>query len=55
MNNTYDVKLLFGQMYHLFTADDQLQALSEAIRVTKKGGSCFPPTNDAFKRITLWS
>ena len=36
-NNTYDITLLLGPMYHLFTVSEQLQALSEAIRVTKKG------------------
>ena len=38
---TYDVTLLLGPMYHLFTEEDKLQALSEAIRVTKKGGVIF--------------
>lgn len=28
-------------MYHLYTVEDQKQALSEAIRVTKKGGIVF--------------
>ena len=37
-NNTFDMTLLLGPMYHLFTADEQLRALSEAIRVTKQGG-----------------
>lgn len=37
-DNTYDITLLLGPMYHLFTAEEQLQALSEALRVTKKGG-----------------
>ena len=37
-DDTFDVTLLLGPMYHLFTASEQLQALSEAIRVTKKGG-----------------
>lgn len=37
-SDTYDMTLLLGPMYHLFTKDDQLAALSEAIRVTKKGG-----------------
>ena len=37
-DNTYDITLLLGPMYHLFTEEDKLQALSEAIRVTKKGG-----------------
>ena len=40
-DNTYDITLLLGPMYHLFTVSEQLQALSEAIRVTKKGGVIF--------------
>lgn len=40
-DDTYDVTLLLGPMYHLFTEKDKLQALSEAIRVTKKGGVIF--------------
>ena len=40
-DNTYDITLLLGPMYHLFTVSEQLQALSEAIRVTKKGGVVF--------------
>ena len=39
--NAYDITLLLGPMYHLFTVSDQLQALSEAIRVTKTGGVVF--------------
>ena len=39
--NTYDITLLLGPMYHLFTRGDQLRALSEAIRVTKPGGVIF--------------
>lgn len=39
--DTYDVTLLLGPMYHLFTEEDKLRALSEAIRVTKKGGVIF--------------
>ena len=35
-DNTYDITLLLGPMYHLFTEEEKLQALSEAIRVTKK-------------------
>lgn len=37
-DRTFDVTLLLGPMYHLFTKEDQLQALSEAIRVTKPDG-----------------
>lgn len=39
--DTYDITLLLGPMYHLFTEHDKLQALSEAVRVTKKGGVIF--------------
>ena len=35
---SFDVTLLFGPMYHLFTFEDKLKALSEAKRVTKPGG-----------------
>ena len=34
----FDVTLLFGPMYHLFSEEDRLKALLEAKRVTKKGG-----------------
>lgn len=37
-DNFYDLVLLLGPMYHLFTVEEQLQALSEALRVTKPGG-----------------
>lgn len=37
-DDSYDMTLLLGPMYHLFTAEDQKKALSEAIRVTKPGG-----------------
>ena len=40
-DDTYDVTLLLGPMYHLFTTEDQHNALSEAIRVTKPGGVVF--------------
>lgn len=40
-SNVYDITLLLGPMYHLFTTEDKLKALSEAIRVTKKGGIIF--------------
>lgn len=41
VDSTYDITLLLGPMYHLFTEDDQKKALSEAIRVTKQGGIVF--------------
>ncbi len=37
----YDITLLLGPMYHLYTVEEQLKALSEAIRVTKRGGVIF--------------
>ncbi len=40
-SDRYDVTLLLGPMYHLFTDEDRLAALREAIRVTKKGGILF--------------
>lgn len=40
-DNSYDMTLLLGPMYHLFTEEEQLQALGEAIRVTKPGGIVF--------------
>ena len=40
-DETYDIVLLLGPMYHLFTKEDQHKALSEALRVTKKGGILF--------------
>jgi ubiquinone/menaquinone biosynthesis C-methylase UbiE len=40
-DNHFDITLLLGPMYHLFTVEEQKQALSEAIRVTKPGGVVF--------------
>ena len=40
-DDTYDLTLLLGPMYHLFTEKDQRKALTEAIRVTKPGGVVF--------------
>ncbi|MGN0528083.1 MAG: class I SAM-dependent methyltransferase [Eubacterium sp.] len=37
-SNTYDIVLLLGPMYHLFNDEDKHKAISEAIRVAKKGG-----------------
>lgn len=39
--DSYDITLLLGPMYHLYTEEDKVKALSEAIRVTKKGGLIF--------------
>lgn len=40
-DNTYDITLLLGPMYHLYTVEEQHQALREAIRVTQKSGIIF--------------
>lgn len=37
-DNSFDLTLLFGPMYHLCTMDEKKKALSEAVRVTKTGG-----------------
>ena len=37
-DESFDMTLLLGPMYHLFTFEDKQRALSEAVRVTKKGG-----------------
>lgn len=37
-DNLFDLTLLFGPMYHLFSYDEKLQALKEARRVTRPGG-----------------
>lgn len=36
--NSFDITLVFGPMYHIFKFDDKVQVLNEAKRVTKKGG-----------------
>lgn len=36
--NTFDMTLVFGPMYHLYTFEDKLKALQEAKRVTKPNG-----------------
>ena len=40
-NDTFDLTLLFGPMYHLLTKEEKIKALSEAKRVTKPGGYIF--------------
>ena len=40
-DNTYDITLLFGPMYHLYSEEDQLAALKEASRITKPEGKVF--------------
>ena len=36
--DTFDMTLVFGPMYHLYSFEDKVKALSEAKRVTKPGG-----------------
>ena len=38
-DDSYDLTLLLGPMYHLYTREDKLRALSEAVRVTRPGGT----------------
>lgn len=40
-DNQYDITLLLGPLYHLYTVADKRKALQEAIRVTKPGGIIF--------------
>lgn len=37
-DGSFDLTMLLGPMYHLYTEADKLQALREAVRVTKPGG-----------------
>lgn len=37
-DNTYDITLIFGPMYHLITKEEKIKALNEAKRITKKDG-----------------
>ena len=37
-DQSFDLTMLLGPMYHLYTPEDKMQALSEAVRVTKPGG-----------------
>lgn len=38
---TFDGTLILGPMYHLYSEEEQVKALKEAFRVTKKGGYIF--------------
>lgn len=40
-DNTFDIVLLFGPMYHLISNEDKLKALSEAKRILKNNGLIF--------------
>jgi len=40
-NDFFDITLLLGPMYHLYTKEEQAKAVSEALRITKKNGIVF--------------
>lgn len=40
-DNSFDMVLSFGPMYHLYSKNDDMKAIKEAIRVCKKGGIIF--------------
>ena len=40
-DNSFDIALLFGPVYHLFSHEDKLKAINEAKRVVKNGGFIF--------------
>jgi len=40
-DEAFDITLLLGPMYHLYTENDKKKAISEALRVTKRGGVVF--------------
>lgn len=37
-DQAFDLTMLLGPMYHLYSQEDRIQALREAVRVTKPGG-----------------
>lgn len=61
-DETFDITLSLGPMYHLFDKESKKKALKEAIRVTKKGGMIFTAycMNEAtviqycFQKETIW-
>lgn len=60
-DDAYDVTLLLGPLYHLYTEADKRQALREAIRVAKHGGVIFAAyvisdgclVNEGFRRNNI--
>lgn len=40
-DESFDMTLVLGPMYHLYTKEDKHKAMAEAIRVTKRGGYIF--------------
>ena len=41
VDESFDLTLVLGPMYHLYTKEDKQKAMEEAIRVTKRGGYIF--------------
>ena len=37
-DDTYDITLVLGPMYHLYSDEEKITALKEAVRITKPGG-----------------
>ncbi len=37
-DQSFDLTMLLGPMYHLYASEDKIKAMSEAVRVTKPGG-----------------
>lgn len=52
-DDTFDITLVLGPMYHLYDKKDIDKALKEVVRITKKGGKIFIAyiTDDAVARI----
>ena len=40
-DNSFDITILFGPMYHLISMEDKIKALAEAKRITKDNGLIF--------------
>lgn len=57
-DESFDLTLVLGPMYHLYTREDKEKALQEAIRVTKKGGCiliayCMNASFEEIERIKI--
>jgi ubiquinone/menaquinone biosynthesis C-methylase UbiE len=50
-DNSADVVLLFGPLYHLVDAEDRVLALREAVRVVRPGGLVFVATVSKFASL----
>ena len=37
-DESYDITLVLGPLYHIFSKEEQNKVIDEALRVTKKGG-----------------